>query len=83
MWIVTLRRMKQFAGVITKALAGADFTEAFKTKGDLKRWSAKRTIGAVIVATACDHAVRVDLTWQVVVLCAIGITPLCLSFFER
>lgn len=65
------------------ALGKLDITEIFKTKGDLKRWSAKRTIGAVIVATACDHAVRVDLTWQVVVLCAIGITPLCLSFFEK
>lgn len=70
-------------GQLLAALRKLDITEIFKTKGDLKRWSAKRTIGAVIVATACDHAVRVDLTWQVVVLCAIGITPLCLSFFER
>ena len=37
--------MKQFSSLITKALAGADLTEAFKTKGDLKRWSAKRTVG--------------------------------------
>ena len=65
------------------ALGKLDGTEIFKTKGDLKRWSAKGTSGAGSVATACDHAVRVDLTWQVVVLCAIGITPLCLSFFER
>jgi hypothetical protein len=70
-------------GQLLAALGKLDITEIFKTKGDLKRWSAKRTIGAVIVATACDHAVRVDLTWQVVVLCAIGIAPLCLSFFEK
>ena len=34
-------REKQFSSLITKALAGADLTEAFKTKGDLKCWSAK------------------------------------------
>ena len=35
-------------------LKGLDITEAFKTKGDLKRWSAKRTIGGVLAFTASE-----------------------------
>lgn len=60
-----------------------DVTEVFKTKGDLKRWSAKRTIGSVIVVTACTDIATNGMSWQAVVLCAIGVTPLCLSFFEH
>ena len=47
--------MKQLSGLITKALAGADLTEAFKTKGDLKRWSAKRTVGGMIATGVLRH----------------------------
>lgn len=64
-------------------LKGLDITSIFKDKkfGDLKRWSAKRTIGAVIVSYAVS-AMNGAITWEGVVLCLIGILPLCLSMFE-
>lgn len=68
---------------LLKLLGNLDITEAFKTKGDLKRWSAKRTIAAVIVTTACTDIATAGMTWPAVTLCAIGITPVCLSFFEK
>ena len=71
--------MKQLTNLLTKL----DITEAFKTKGDLKRWSAKRTVGGLLVITACNHIVAPGMGWEVVALCAIGVTPVCLSIFER
>jgi len=68
---------------LLSALGKLDITEIFKTKGDLKRWSAKRTIGSVIVATACTEIASHGITWEAVTMCAIGVTPLCLSFFEH
>ncbi len=68
------------AQVIGKALGALDLTEAFKTKGDLRRWSAKRTVGGVIALTACNDILVNGLTWPAVVLCAVAVTPLCLSF---
>jgi hypothetical protein len=65
---------------IAKALDSLDITEVFKTKGDLKRWSAKRTIGGVIALTACNDILANGITWPAVALCAIAVTPLCLSF---
>lgn len=65
---------------IASILKGLDLTEAFKTKGDLKRWSAKRTVGGVIALTACNDIMANGITWPSVVLCAVAITPLCLSF---
>tara|TARA_R100001086_G_scaffold199785_2_gene115982 strand:- start:7088 stop:7300 length:213 start_codon:yes stop_codon:yes gene_type:complete len=64
-------------------LKGLDITSIFKDKrfGDLKRWSAKRTIGSVIVAYAIQ-AMNNEITWEGVVLCFIGVLPLCLSMFE-
>lgn len=59
-----------------------DITEVFKTKGDLKRWSAKRTIGGVIALTACNDIMAHGMSWPAVVLCAVAVTPLCLSFAE-
>lgn len=64
-------------------LARFDLTEAFKTKGDLRRWSAKRTVGGVVVLTACTEAAETGITWPVVVMCFVGILPICLSFFEH
>lgn len=64
-------------------LSKMDMTEIFKTKGNLKRWSAKRTIGGVIVLTACSTILDNGLSWEAVTMCAIGITPICLSFFEK
>lgn len=68
------------AQVIGKALGALDLTEAFKTKGDLRRWSAKRTVGGVIALTACNDILLNGVTWPAVVLCAVAVTPLCLSF---
>ena len=70
---------KQLLDIFTKL----DITEVFKTKGDLKRWSAKRTIGSVIVATACTDIATHGMSWQAVVLCAIGVATLCLLFFDH
>lgn len=60
-----------------------DLTEAFKTKGDLRRWSAKRTVGGVIVLTACNEALSTGVTWQIVAFAFVGVLPLCLSFLEK
>jgi len=59
-----------------------DFTEAFKTKGDLKRWSAKRTIGGVIALTACNDIALHGIEWPAVALCAVAVLPLCCSFMD-
>ena len=37
---------------IIKVLENFDVTEIFKTKGKLKRWSAKRSLGGVIISIA-------------------------------
>jgi hypothetical protein len=59
-----------------------DVTEVFKTKGDLKRWSAKRTIGGLIAVTACNDIVTNGISWPAVVMCAISIIPLVVSLLE-
>jgi hypothetical protein len=59
-----------------------DVTEVFKTKGDLKRWSAKRTIGGLIALTACNDIMTNGISWPAVVLCAISIIPLVVSLLE-
>lgn len=65
-------------------LKGFDLTSIFKDKrfGDLKRWSAKRTIGGVIVLYALQ-SMNGSITWEGVSLCFIGVLPLCLSMFEK
>lgn len=64
-------------------LAKFDLTQLFKGKGDLRRWSMKRTAGGAIVAEALYQIHEYGITWQGVVLCVIGILPLCLSFLEK
>jgi hypothetical protein len=59
-----------------------DITEVFKTKGDLKRWSAKRTIGGLIALTACNDIVTNGISWPAVAMCAISIIPLVVSLLE-
>jgi len=62
-------------------LSKFDLTEVFRDKGGLRKWSAKRTIGGIIVTYALasmDGAIE----WKGVVLCGVGVLPLCLSFFE-
>jgi hypothetical protein len=66
-----------------KFLERFDVTEAFKTKGDLRRWSAKRTVGGLIASTACYDIVQNGMSWEAVVLCFISILPLLASFKEQ
>ena len=63
-------------------LSKLDLTEVFRDKGKLRKWSAKRTIGGLIVAYALT-SMEGEIEWKGVVLCVVGIVPLCLSFFER
>jgi len=74
-----LRRtmQKQIIGLLSKL----DLTEIFRDKGKLRKWSAKRTIGGVIVTYALT-SMNGQIEWDGVVLCVVGIVPLCLSFFE-
>ena len=67
---------------LASILGRLDITEIFKTKGDLRRWSAKRTVGGVIALTACSDIMAHGITWPAVALCAVAVTPLCLSFAE-
>lgn len=68
---------------VVKDLAkNLDLTQIFKGKGDLKRWSAKRTIGGVIVTYALASMNGSIEPWGVL-LCFIGVLPLCLSFLEK
>lgn len=66
-----------------KLLQRFDFTEVFKTKGDLRRWSAKRTVGGLIATTGCYDIVTNGMSWEAVCMCGIAVLPLCLSFLER
>ena len=63
-------------------LSKLDLTEIFREKGQLRKWSAKRTIGGVIVTYALA-SMDGEIEWAGVVLCVVGIVPLCISFFER
>jgi len=70
--------------MMNKILQNLDITTIFKDKkfGDLRRWSAKRSIGGVIVLYSIK-TMGESISWEGVVLCAIGILPLCLSMFEN
>ena len=71
--------------LLNNLLKGLDLTQLFKGKGDLKRWSAKRTIGGTIVAYAL-HSMEQSgngIEPYGVLLCLIGVLPLCLSFLEK
>ena len=63
-------------------VAKFDLTELFKGKGDLRRWSAKRTVGGVIVMYSLT-AMEGEITLYGMLLCLIGVLPLCLSFLEK
>ena len=67
----------------SQLLKGLDVTEAFKTKGDLKRWSAKRTIGGVLAFTASEVILVHGISWPAVVLAAVSVVPITASMFER
>jgi hypothetical protein len=66
-----------------KVISAIDITQVFKTKGNLRRWSAKRTIGGMVVMEALWQIHEYGLSWEGIVLAGVGVTPLCLSFFEK
>ncbi len=80
---MTGRNQKQWLGIITELLESIDLTQAFKTKGKLRRWSAKRTIGGIIATTACVDITTHGISWPAVCLCGIAVLPLIASMFER
>jgi len=59
-----------------------DLTQIFKGKGNLRRWSSKRTVGGLIVVYALS-SMDGDITTNGIILCVVGILPLCLSFLEK
>ena len=71
--------MKQ---ILAQILGNLDITEIFKTKGNLRRWSAKRSVGGIIVLTACNDVLIHGISWQGVVMCLVGVLPLILSLYE-
>jgi len=64
-------------------LKGLDITEAFKTKGDLRRWSAKRTIGGILALTASEVILVHGISWEAVALAGISVIPITASMFEK
>jgi len=66
---------------VSALLSKLDLTEIFRDKGKLRKWSAKRTIGGVIVTYALA-SMDGEIEWNGVALCIVGILPICLSFFE-
>jgi hypothetical protein len=68
---------------LVELLARFDITEAFKTKGDLRRWSAKRTVGGMIATTACYDIAYNGMSWEAVCMCGISVLPLVASMFEQ
>ena len=80
---MTGKNQKQWLGIITELLESIDLTQAFKTKGKLRRWSAKRTIGGIIATTACVDITTHGISWEAVCLCGIAVLPLIASMFER
>ena len=67
--------------LLISLLAKLDFTELLKDKR--LRWSAKRTIGALIAITACNDIVTNGVTWMNVCLCFVAVLPLCLALLEN
>jgi malonyl CoA-acyl carrier protein transacylase len=80
---MTGKNQTQWLGIITELLESIDLTQAFKTKGKLRRWSAKRTIGGIIATTACVDITTHGISWPAVCLCGIAVLPLIASMFER
>tara|TARA_R100001460_G_scaffold81860_1_gene122796 strand:- start:5494 stop:5706 length:213 start_codon:yes stop_codon:yes gene_type:complete len=64
-------------------IRGLDITEAFKTKGDLKRWSAKRTVGGVLALTASETILVHGISWEAVALAGISVIPITASMLEK
>ena len=85
MLTLTGKKLQMSAGPTIKILdllARFDVTEAFKTKGNLRRWSAKRTVGGMIATTACYDIATHGMSWEAVCLCGISVVPLIVSLVE-
>ena len=67
--------------ILISLLGKLDLTELLKDKR--LRWSAKRTIGALIAITACNDIVANGVTWMNVCLCFVAVLPLCLALLEN
>ncbi len=67
--------------LLISLLAKLDLSELLKDKR--LRWSAKRTIGALIAVTACNDIVVNGVTWMNVCLCFVAVLPLCISLLEN
>ena len=68
---------------LAQLIRGLDITEAFKTKGDLKRWSAKRTVGGVLALTASETIIAHGISWEAVALAGISVIPITAPMFEK
>tara|TARA_R110000782_G_scaffold192435_1_gene282100 strand:+ start:3289 stop:3507 length:219 start_codon:yes stop_codon:yes gene_type:complete len=67
---------------LLEILKSFDLTQLFKGKGDLRRWSSKRTVGGLIVVYALT-SMEGEITTNGIIFCCVGILPLCLSFLEK
>lgn len=85
MLTLTGKKLQMSAGrtpKILEILARFDVTEVFKTKGNLRRWSAKRTVGGMIATTACYDVATHGMSWEAVCMCGIAVLPLVVSLVE-
>ena len=64
-------------------LAKFDLTQLFKDKGDLKRWSMKRTAGGAIVIEALYQIHEYGISWEAVILCLIGYNAFVFVVFRK
>jgi hypothetical protein len=69
--------------ILARLLSTVNISDVFKTKGDLKRWSAKRTIGGVLAMTACEVIIVEGISWEAVALAGISVIPITASMFEN
>lgn len=69
--------------IVASLLKSFNFSDVFKTKGDLRRWSAKRTIGGILAMTACEVIIVEGICWEAVTLAGISIIPITASMFEN
>lgn len=69
--------------IVASLLSSLNISDIFKTKGDLRRWSAKRTIGGILAMTACEVIIVEGISWEAVALAGISIIPITASMFEN
>jgi len=69
---------------LTGLLAQLDLTQIFKEagKGNVRKWSAKRTFSGAVVAVALYDVQVNGLTWMAVAMCAVAALPLTASVWK-